>query len=72
MPLDSVISSARSRTRPAVAWSPRASRARASSSSAVTIRTRKIPQTEPYQHRLPAPGRRRYLNDAFRFGQAIQ
>jgi hypothetical protein len=24
----------------------------------------------PHQHRLPAPRRRRYLNDAFRFGQS--
>ncbi len=26
----------------------------------------------PHQHRLPAPGGRRYLDDAFRFGQALE
>ena len=26
----------------------------------------------PHQHRLPAPSRRRYLNDTFRFGQAAE
>ena len=45
--MDSVISSARFRVRPAAAWSPSASRARASSSSAVTIPTRRTPETEP-------------------------
>jgi hypothetical protein len=47
MPLDSVTSSARSRARPAAAWSPSASRAPASSSSAVTSGTWWTPATEP-------------------------